>query len=205
MDENSTQDAPHDVQAEEAGGAADEQLTQDGQAAEPEAAQAGAAAEQESAKAKKGKKGKKAKKPGFFKTHPKIARRLAIGFAVAVVVIAIVAVLAYKIPVLDQRGGDPSEYDIAEAGEWTDGTYTKQVDGKRRFSVTVTIEGGYMTDIDVSNNNETPGRGAVALPLLAEEALELQSADVPDVMTGVTLSTTGFKDAVYRCLEEASK
>ena len=179
---------------------------------EPKQAQAASEQEQpatagepKASSSKKKKKKKESKIDAFFKKHAKIIKRICLGILIAAVLIAIIAYAAWKIPVLDQRDGEPESYDIAAAGEWADGTYKAQVDGKHRFTVIVTIEGGYMTDIDTSNNNETETRGAIALPQLAEEALELQSADVPDVMSGVTLTTTGFKDAVYRCLEKASK
>ena len=185
--------------------AEDEKKTAETTAAEP----AGEDAAQEPAKASTSTKKKKKKKQGkisrFYHAHKKIIDRILIGILIAAVVIAIAAYAAWKIPVLDQRDGEPESYTIAAAGEWTDGTYKAQVDGKKRFTVVVTIEDGYMTDIDTSKNNETESRGAVALPQLAEAALEAQDPDVPDVMSGVTLTTDAFKDAVYRCLEKASK
>ena len=174
------------------------------EAAGKQAAEDGKADGKQASSAKSSKK-KKKKENSFFKKHAKIIKRIVIIALIAIVAIAVIAYIAYKIPVMDQRSGDPSEYDIAEAGEWTDGVYTEQVDGKNRFSVTVTIEGGYITEVDTSDNDETPSRGGKALPELAQETIDNQTADVEDVMTGVTLTTDAYKDAVFRCLEDASK
>lgn len=175
------------------------------EAAEKQVAEGEKADGKQASSAKSSKKKKKKKENSFFKKHAKIIKRIVIVVLIAIVAIAIIAYIAYKIPVMDQRSGDPSEYDVAEAGEWTDGVYTEQVDGKNRFSVTVTIEGGYITEVDTSDNDETPSRGGKALPELAQETIDNQTADVEDVMTGVTLTTDAYKDAVFRCLEDASK
>ncbi len=96
-------------------------------------------------------------------------------------------------------------YEIAEAGTWTDGTYTETANGKNGdFEVTVIIEGGNIASISVGDNEETPDKGGVAIAQLPEEMVGAQSYDV-DAVTGATITSNGIKDAVARCLEKASE
>lgn len=96
-------------------------------------------------------------------------------------------------------------YEIAEAGTWVDGTYTETAKGKNgSFEITVVIESGNIASISVGNNEETPDKGGVAIAQLPREMVEAQSYDI-DGVTGATITSNGIKDAVARCLEEASK
>ena len=94
---------------------------------------------------------------------------------------------------------------VAEAGSWTDGTYTETAEGKKGdFEVTVTIEDGFISDIAVGDNEETPDRGGVAIEEIPAEMIEAQSVDV-DGVSGATITSDALKDAVTRCLEDASE
>lgn len=96
-------------------------------------------------------------------------------------------------------------YEIAEAGTWTDGTYTETAKGKKgNFEVTVTIQNGNIASVTVSDNEETPDKGGVAIAQLPEKIVSAQSYDV-DVVSGATVTSDGIKEAVARCLEKASQ
>lgn len=96
-------------------------------------------------------------------------------------------------------------YEIAEAGTWANGSYTETAKGKNgNFEVTVMIENGNITSISVGNNEETPDKGGVAIAQIPGEMVVAQSYDV-DGVTGATITSTGIKDAVAKCLEKASE
>lgn len=101
--------------------------------------------------------------------------------------------------------GCGSSSSVAEAGSWNDGTYTETAEGKKGdFEVTVTIENGLIADISVGDNEETPDLGGVAIEEMPAEMIEAQSADV-DGVSGATVTSDALKDAVTRCLEDASE
>lgn len=102
---------------------------------------------------------------------------------------------------------EPAEktYAIAEAGSWTDGTYTAQADGYGGgFDVTVTISGGQISDITAGDNNETPEYGGAAIETMIPAMINAQTYDV-DATSGATTTSDSLRDAVARCLEQASK
>lgn len=113
--------------------------------------------------------------------------------------------IALFMPILSACGADEPSYQIAAPGNWTDGTYTQSGKGYRgNLSVTVTIEGGKMTDIEIGKNEETPDRGGKAIEKMPKAMIEAQSHDV-DGISGATRTSDGLKDAVARALEDASK
>lgn len=96
-------------------------------------------------------------------------------------------------------------YEIAEAGTWTDGTYTETAKGKKGdFEVTVIIQNGNIDSVTIGDNEETPDKGGVAIAQLPDEIVSAQSYDV-DAVSGATVTSDGIKDAVARCLEKASQ
>lgn len=96
-------------------------------------------------------------------------------------------------------------YKIAEAGTWSDGTYTKTAKGKNgNFEVAVVIESGNIASISVGDNTETPDKGGIAIAQLPEGIVAAQSYDV-DAVSGATVTSIGIRDAVARCLEKASE
>lgn len=95
-------------------------------------------------------------------------------------------------------------YNIYEAGTWKDGSYTEIAKGKKgNFDVIVTIKNGQISDIIISDNNETPNKGGVAIKTIPSKIIDTQSIDV-DSISGATITSNGIKDAVAKCLEKAS-
>lgn len=102
-------------------------------------------------------------------------------------------------------GFDPDDYEITDSGRWKDGTYTATAAGKNGdIDVTVVIENGRMTKVEVSDHSETPDKGGVAIEKLSEGMIQDQSPDV-DAVTGATVTSNALKKAVAECLQEASK
>lgn len=96
------------------------------------------------------------------------------------------------------------DYNITEAGTWKDGSYSETATGKKgKFDVTVIIEDGKISDINIGSNNETPDKGGVAIKTLPDEIIDRQSPNV-DAVSGATITSDAIKDAVARCLERAS-
>lgn len=96
-------------------------------------------------------------------------------------------------------------YEISEAGTWTDGVYIESTKGKNgTFDVTVTISDGKISNVEVGKNSETPEKGGVAIQQLPSKMIEQQTYDV-DAVSGATITSDGIRDAVARSLEKASK
>ena len=88
-------------------------------------------------------------------------------------------------------------------GPYQDGSYTGTGQGfGGEITVTVTISGGYLTDITVDDaSGEDSAYFAMAQDIL-EDMLEAQSAQV-DTISGATFSSTGLRDAVAQALSAA--
>ena len=117
------------------------------------------------------------------------------------------AVLFFAIGITGCGGdsGSPKDYSIAQSGEWKDGSYTETAKGKRGdFEVTVVISGGKINNINVGNNQETTDKGGNAIDKISSEVISAQTWDV-DAVTGATITSEAFKDAIARCLEQASE
>ena len=101
-------------------------------------------------------------------------------------------------------GTKEKNYNISDSGSWKDGTYTETAKGKKGdFDVTVIISEGKISDIQIGDNKETPDLGGKAIAELPAEMIKEQSYEV-DAITGATITSNGVKDAVARCLEQAS-
>ena len=59
-----------------------------------------------------------------------------------------------------------------------------------------------MTDIQITEQSETVGIGVEAIEELAKQALEEQAADL-DVISGATVSSDAFMDALNKAMDEA--
>jgi uncharacterized protein with FMN-binding domain len=68
--------------------------------------------------------------------------------------------------------------------------------------VLVRVDEGRILEIEVLDHNEDPFTGAPALESLAETALEENSADL-DAVSGATLSSRGFLEALEDALDQA--
>ena len=106
--------------------------------------------------------------------------------------------------VLTACGKTETNYNISASGSWKDGTYTETAKGKNgHFDVTVIISDGKISDIQIGDNKETPDLGGKAIDELPAEMIKGQTYEV-DAISGATITSTGIKDAVARCLEQAS-
>lgn len=93
---------------------------------------------------------------------------------------------------------------IASSGQWVDGTYTESVKGKNgKLDVTVIIKDGIIADIQIGNNKETPDIGGKAISKLPSDIIKEQRYDV-DAVSGATVTSNAIKNAVAKCLAQAS-
>lgn len=106
--------------------------------------------------------------------------------------------------VLTACGETETNYNISDSGSWKDGTYMETAKGKKgNFVVTVIISDGKISDIQIGDNKETPDIGGKAIVELPAEMITGQTYEV-DAISGATITSNGIKDAVARCLEQAS-
>lgn len=90
-----------------------------------------------------------------------------------------------------------------DVGPYTDGSYTGSGEGfGGTVTVTVTVEGGYMTDITVDDASGEDGAYFSMAVEILDTMLDAQSADV-DTVSGATFSSTGLKTAVAQALTQA--
>jgi uncharacterized protein with FMN-binding domain len=95
--------------------------------------------------------------------------------------------------------------DEAAAGTYADGTYEaegKGIGGK--VPVTVTIEGGVITAVEVGDNSETQGIGSKAIEQLPELIVAANGTDGVDGVSGASVTSKAIFTAVEDCLEQAS-
>ena len=115
---------------------------------------------------------------------------------------AVDAANAHNEEILAQQAASAEE--TLALGPYQDGSYTASAQGfGGDVTVTVTIEGGYMTDITVDDaSGEDAAYFSMAEDIL-DDIMAAQSAEV-DTISGATFSSTGLKNAVATALEEAS-
>lgn len=83
------------------------------------------------------------------------------------------------------------------------GTYTASAAGFHGdITLDVTVDAQKITDIQIKQQTETESIGAVALPILVEKVLKNQSIGI-DSVSGATVTSTGFKDAMTAALTQA--
>lgn len=91
---------------------------------------------------------------------------------------------------------------VETAGQYKDGTYTGSADGFRStIEVSVTISGGKITDVEVTQENDTPQFFQRAQSVI-DSIINAQSADVSTI-SGATYSSTGIINAVKEALSQA--
>ena len=73
---------------------------------------------------------------------------------------------------------------------------------KGPLTVEITVEDGKMTVVEVTEHEETVGIGDKAIEVLEVQAVEKQSADL-DAVTGATMTSEGFIDALTKAMEKA--
>ena len=73
--------------------------------------------------------------------------------------------------------------------------------------VAITVDGGTITDVSVPQYPNTSGRdqqiNQQALPILIQETLDQQSADV-DMVSGATYTSDGYRQSLQSALDEAN-
>ncbi len=92
----------------------------------------------------------------------------------------------------------------AAAGSYKDGEYTaegKGIGGK--VPVTVTVEGGKITDVTVGDNSETQGIGSKAIEQLPALIVEANGIEGVDAVSGATVTSKAIFTAVEDCLAQA--
>ena len=93
----------------------------------------------------------------------------------------------------------------AEA-KWVDGTYTG--DGKGmggNVPVTVTVEGGVITSVEVGDNSETDGIGTKAIEQLPAAIVAANGTEGVDAVSGASVTSKAIFSAVDAALEGAGK
>jgi uncharacterized protein with FMN-binding domain len=88
-------------------------------------------------------------------------------------------------------------------------TYTGSVAQTRwgPVQVSITVSGGKITDVGVptypSNNGRDVEINSYALPILRQETLQKQSADI-DAVSGATVTSDGYKESLQSALDAAN-
>lgn len=95
---------------------------------------------------------------------------------------------------------DPTATPEAPTSQWADGTYTGSANGMNgAVKVSVTVEGGKITKVDVLEHQETPGVSDPALEAIPNAIVEAQSAEV-DVVAGATMTSNAIIEATKKAL-----
>ena len=106
--------------------------------------------------------------------------------------------------VLDNNKVDAAVNEGA-TGSFIPGTYTSQANGfGGPVEVTLTVgDGGGITEVSVKGASETPEIGGAALPVLQDQLLKTQSAEL-DGVSGATFTSDAVRKAAGVCIAQAS-
>ena len=90
------------------------------------------------------------------------------------------------------------------ATDYADGTYEGSGQGYGgKITVSVTVEGGKLSKVEVIESSETATIGELALPVYAEAAPTVSNLDDIDIASGASNTLKGFKAAVEDALSQA--
>ena len=112
----------------------------------------------------------------------------------------------------DENGGGVSSDDGSSSGSGSSAggkTYTGSVAQTRwgPVQVSITVSGGKITDVAVPTYPDNNGRdveiNSRALPILRQETLAKQSADI-DAVSGATVTSDGYKQSLQSALDAAN-
>jgi len=112
----------------------------------------------------------------------------------------------------DENGGGVSSDDGSSSGSGSSAggkTYTGSVAQTRwgPVQVSITVSGGKITDVAVPTYPDNNGRdveiNSQALPILRQETLAKQSADI-DAVSGATVTSDGYKQSLQSALDAAN-
>ena len=107
-------------------------------------------------------------------------------------------------------GGTGGTGDIGDTGGtggtgdviYTDGTYTGEAQGINMLTVSVTVTDGVISDVEVTEQDETPDYAGPALEQIPDLIVENNSTDI-DAISGATITSNAIKEAVNNALEQA--
>ena len=89
-------------------------------------------------------------------------------------------------------------------GTFKDGEYEGEGNGiNGKIKVKVTIKDGKIENVEILEQAETEGLGGAALPKYAAQTVEKQNLEEIDVISGVTVTLDGYKEAVNDALSKA--
>jgi uncharacterized protein with FMN-binding domain len=106
------------------------------------------------------------------------------------------------------QGGDAASGGGSTSGSGGGKTYAGSVAQTRwgPVQVSITVSGGKITDVAVPTYPSGNGRdveiNARALPVLRQETLDKQSADI-DAVSGATVTSDGYKESMQAALDAA--
>jgi len=89
-------------------------------------------------------------------------------------------------------------------GTFKDGEYEGEGNGMGgKIKVRVTIKDGRIENVEILEQAETETLGAAALPDYVQQTIEKQDLEQIDVVTGVTVTLDGYREAVNAALAQA--
>lgn len=105
-----------------------------------------------------------------------------------------------------KAGGTPTPAEVVPSSvTYVDGTYSEEATGiLGAIPVTVTIEGGAITDIAIGENSETPGVGGYAIEKARADVLAANGVEGVSSLSGATITSNAVLNAIAACLDQAS-
>ena len=89
--------------------------------------------------------------------------------------------------------------------KWQDGDYKTSGKGIHGpVNVTVAIQEGKLSSVEVTGHNETPGIGTKAIETIPGAVIEAQGIEGVDDVSGATVTSQAIKEAVTEALDIAS-
>ncbi|BAE84686.1 FMN-binding protein [Desulfitobacterium hafniense] len=91
----------------------------------------------------------------------------------------------------------------AAGGAYKDGTYVGASQGMHgEVKVSVSVAGGKVSEVKVTEHHETEGVGSVAAEILPAKIVDAQKPEV-ETVSGATVTSTAIIDGVKQALEQA--
>lgn len=104
---------------------------------------------------------------------------------------------------VDGGADSADETDVTQGAEVTDGTYTQEVNGYGGpMEVAVTVTGGDITEVEVTDHHETPGVGRDAIEKIIPMVIEHQTTEY-DAVSGATVTSFAMRNAIRAAVTEA--
>ena len=92
-----------------------------------------------------------------------------------------------------------------EAAGYVDGVYEAAYNGiGGKVPVTVTIEGGAITAVEIGDNSETQGIGSKAIETLPDQIVEANGTKGVSAYSGASVTSSAIFKGVEDCLAQAS-